>query len=608
VSTLEVVHASVERLGRLRLVAGEAPTDVEFVSEVLRIDNCLVDESTQAVFPYRSRQCHELTWLHPREQELDPVARPVAFVEQGILPPIGRADDDFRVIFETCAALHVAGRAGVLHGARIVGRRPPGSLALLDEALALYGGVAGASLDHPTFVQVGTLFVPRFWVRPVGSDQPHFSAPSTCAVGYSHEYVADLRSRLLPVPNPAARIVAVDPGTARVDSAAELDLVCDDRGAVLLPDMSALGLADRAATYARIRGLVTVDGVSAVNLVFMPTGAWVEELGDRRPVSERFAALADLCHLEHSASVVPGDEGALTARVGAVLDRHGPGHVAAQPVYVLTGVWDNADLLDDWLEHLQLMGVAGVLAMDYGSTDGSYEILTGSRWSSFVTIADFPGIAPDHDPIRLGAARLLWQHGWALLIDPDEFLVTPTGRIDDPALVGAMVSSSAVELARYELTTVRSEAADLSPGRPDAGDLRLRWAERDMGKVAIDLDSLAMPTGGAAHYAQGTVVVDIGGTAVCLLHAPTRTFGRFEQKVEHAAYTLSRSVHQDPGWAWHWRRWIAIRDEGGLRDEYLSQFVADDEVDRLIDEGVVLPDGRLVALVALMRARRANPL
>lgn len=129
-----------------------------------------------------------------------------------------------------------------------------------------------------------------------------------------------------------------------------------------------------------------------------------------------------------------------------------------------------------------------------------------------------------------------------------------------------------------------------------------------MGKVAIDLDSLAMPTGGAAHYAQGTVVVDIGGTAVCLLHAPTRTFGRFEQKVEHAAYTLSRSVHQDPGWAWHWRRWIAIRDEGGLRDEYLSQFVADDEVDRLIDEGVVLPDGRLVALVALMRARRANPL
>jgi hypothetical protein len=597
----EVVWSSVEQIGAVRLVPTAEPVAMEFVAEVVRIHGCVVDLSTQAVFGPGSRAAIDVSCLHPRALALDRDPEPTAYVGTGLLAPLGGAVNEFYTVLETCAGLYVADRAGVLAGAELVGSLPAGSSALLDEALALFGCAARPTYDSAVFVRVGTLYVPRFWVRPADSSDGHLEAPRWAAAGFSRDFLVDLRTRVLPVPAPAPGLVAVDLGDPRGDVPADVVAAADERGAVVWPDVSALGLAGRAAAYAGLQGLVAVHGEPNVNVIFLPETAHVDEVFREGETPGQFAVLADLRGLTYAATVVPTAEPVRSASlVRTLLGRHPTALTAHPPVYVLTGVWDNADLLDDWLEHQRLLGVAGVLAMDFGSTDGSVEILTSPRWSSFVTTTPFPGITPNHSRILIEVARGLWPRGWALMIDPDEFLVTTTGRIDDPLVVGAMATGPAIEIARYEMTTVRSAASDLAAG-PAAADLTLRLTARDQGKVAIDLASDVVPSR-STHLSRGAVSVDVGGTAACLLHAPVRSFERFAQKVDHAAYTLSESPFLEEAHAWHWRRWIRIRDAGGLPDEYDAQFVPDGDLDALLADGVYERDHRLSRAIAVARA------
>jgi hypothetical protein len=602
----EVVWSSVEPIGPVRLVPTGDPVEMEFVSEVVQFVDCVVDETTQAVFVDGDPESVGLSWLHPRGYVLAEEARPTSFVDRGVLAPLGNAKNEFYALMETCAGLHVADRAGVLLGAQMVGRRRTDSSPVVGEALALFGCAAGPPAEHAVLVRVGTLHVPRFWVRPAGSGEEHFAAPRWAAAGYSREFLSDIRSRLLPVPNPGADVVAVDPGDARRRMHGEVVLACDQFNAVVWPDLTALGLAGRAAAYARLAGLVAVHSEANVNVIFLPDGAWVEELFSDDQTPGQFAALSDLRGLDYSATVVAPDELAVTAsRAAELLIRHPRAVEEPVPVYAVTGVWDNADLLDDWLEHLRALGVNGVLAMDFGSTDGSVDILTGPRWSAFVTMMDFPGIGLDHSQLWMATARSLWPRGWALMIDPDEFLVTPTGRIDDPLLRGAMASSPVIEIARFEMTTLQSAVSDLAVGRPEAADLTLRRTVRDQGKVAVDLMSPATPSW-STHEAHGAVAVDVGGTASCLLHAPVRSFDRFVQKVDHAEQTLVELPELDQGFFQHFRRWVRIRDEGGLALEFIDQFVADDAVAGLLADGSHVQDTRLAVAIASARARRSD--
>jgi hypothetical protein len=617
-----IVHSSVEPIGAVRLVPTADPVVMEFVSEILRLEDCVVDAATQAVYPGGATSCAELSWLHPRGEavESEPVA--TSYREHGVLAPVTHAVNEFYLLLETCAGLFVCDQAGVLAGADLIGERPAEADSRLDEALALYGctvpasGLRGSGLRGRRYVRVGELFVPRFWIRPVGADDGHFASPRWAAAGYSALYLEDLRSRLAPLPAPAADRVAFDPQWPAATPADTLtDAIieaCHDAGAIVLPSLVELGLAERAALYARLRSLVAVHGESNVNVVFLPDAATVTEVFTGEDHPGQFAILADLRGLEYSATVAGGGIDSPTTspldgrQLAALLDAGtaaGEPGPTAPPLYLLTGVWDNADLLDDWLEHHRSLGVSGVLVMDFGSIDGSVELLRSDRWSSFVEMLPFPGLRADHSLLEAEGARARWSHGWALMIDPDEFLMTATGDLDDPVLRGAMAAADIVTIPRFEMTTRRSLAEASTGGRPDAGDLTLRLVAQDQGKVMFDLESDAIPNL-SAHDGHGRAQVFLGDSRICLLHAPVRSYLRYAQKVDHAAITLKANDHLDEGHAWHWRRWIRIRDEGGLNAEYLEQFVPDDDVQGLLAEGTYAVDERLREAV---HAARAEP-
>lgn len=279
--------------------------------------------------------------------------------------------------------------------------------------------------------------------------------------------------------------------------------------------------------------------------------------------------------------------------------------LASPPVYILTGVLDNADLLEDWLSHHQLLGISGVLAMDYGSTDGSVEILNSPAWSSFVHLLPFRELQQIPALLDQERRREPWCDGWGLMVDVDEFLSTSTGDLSDPELIGAMAAAEVVIVPRYEFTAARSIAGAASSDGPRLEDLTLRRGPQDMEKVMFDLSSDAIPAL-SGHSAHACSQAHVAEAHACILHAPVRSFDRFARKVDHAARTLS--AHPDLGddFAWHWRRWVRIRDEGGLRDEYLAQFVDDDELPGLLADGTCVRDERLAAVVRGVRPDAAS--
>jgi len=167
-----------------------------------------------------------------------------------------------------------------------------------------------------------------------------------------------------------------------------------------------------------------------------------------------------------------------------------------------------------------------------------------------------------------------------------------------------MTTGPVIEIARYEMTTVQSVAAGLRAGYPGARDLTWRHTERDQGKVAVDLESASTPSW-STHEADA-IAVDVGGTAACLQHAPVRSFDRFAQKVDHGSQTLAALPQLDEGFFGHFRRWSAIRDEGGLETEYVQQFIDDRELEGLIAGGKVIGDDRLRDVVSHDRVRRVD--
>jgi len=259
---------------------------------------------------------------------------------------------------------------------------------------------------------------------------------------------------------------------------------------------------------------------------------------------------------------------------------------------LIAGVWDNADLLPRWLEHHRSMGVASVVAMDFGSTDGSQQILTDPQWRDFVDVIDFSGLTTDTNQVMLDYARATWNRGWVHYIDPDEFLFTPSGGVDELVERGIAAAADVVVVPRFHMTGERSLAAGAVP--VDVPDLTLRWCEQDMTKVMVDLASSARADN-PGHEGIGGSQLELTGIESCLLHYPTRSYAKFAEKVDHADLTMSVNDYPE-GFAFHWVRWIEIRNAGGLREEYLDQFLADGDVPQLITDGEYAREYRLATV------------
>jgi len=252
--------------------------------------------------------------------------------------------------------------------------------------------------------------------------------------------------------------------------------------------------------------------------------------------------------------------------------------------------------------------------MDFNSVDGTRELLTSDEWSSFVVVEPFPGIAglDSSDLLLASAKRSFSGDCWCLFCDPDEFLITPSMTIAD--LSAHVKRGDSSVLPRFNVTAERS-IAQFDQDRLTAEDaltLRIdRQHQRKItprtlmepldppwiftaipGKTLVSIGA-AIAIGDGDHTATTTGSTVPAPDGVYLLHYPFRSFRSFATKIELAEGDFAANRDLPLTYGWQLRRWIELARRGQLFEEYLSQFVADEDVERLLLDGTLVRECRI---------------
>jgi hypothetical protein len=73
-----------------------------------------------------------------------------------------------------------------------------------------------------------------------------------------------------------------------------------------------------------------------------------------------------------------------------------------------------------------------------------------------------------------------------------------------------------------------------------------------------------------------------------IAHLPFTTLPRFEQKVANIRKSIEiHDAYWDGELAWHWRRWLALADEGRIGEEFARQVFDAEEITTLLSSGTV---------------------
>lgn len=283
-------------------------------------------------------------------------------------------------------------------------------------------------------------------------------------------------------------------------------------------------------------------------------------------------------------------------------------------VIIATSTWDALDVIEPFLVHQERLGAAGVLVMDYGSTDGTLDVLRSSRWSGLVTVYDVPSLSSDTSNDLLEIAKADHGADWCFFCDPDEFLVAPHGRLVD-LVADVHPSTASIVVPRRNVTGRRSAVTgedEPGPfhqwltlrieGRSDRSRAEIMGATRLTspwiftaipGKVLVRVDRV-QAIGPGDHAAAGGREQSLDPETGLLLHFPFRSLHQFRIKMQNAArHWAEDETPPIPGAAWQYKRWLGLREQRALRPEFEQQFVADGDVSDLIAAGVLAEDTRI---------------
>jgi hypothetical protein len=290
-------------------------------------------------------------------------------------------------------------------------------------------------------------------------------------------------------------------------------------------------------------------------------------------------------------------------------------------------VLDNADVLRDYLAWYRDLGVDLVVANDFGSTDGSQDILEEFarqglvQWSYHASKK-----ARDSSPSDRLTERAREQYGaeWVILCDTDEFLTVEGDlrsfleraeredasvvNIDCLNMTGPPLAAgqSALEqlTLRIDRTVIESPEQQLS-GELSVPYIFLRHPPKTIVRARAFVSYAA--GGHSAETASGRSVEYPG---LRFLHYPIRSYDALQTKVGHTITWFNENPHlQDwPRWGWHWRRWIRLQQAGLLREDHDNQFVTPARAAELLRDGTCSVDDTVARWIGQRRqARRGWP-
>lgn len=295
-------------------------------------------------------------------------------------------------------------------------------------------------------------------------------------------------------------------------------------------------------------------------------------------------------------------------------------------------VKDEVDLLPRSLAALLRAGVTSVSIMDDNSSDGTRTAIDALCAAlpdvyRIATVTDLNAGLKLDGPV-FGPVLSRDQPDWLLVGDPDEFWIPQCG---DLRRVQALDTHDVVVVERFN--------AALRPGEPDLARLeadsglrdlpllveqvqlsrermeaepRHRWVTHKLGpKLMVRPGPLARFDLGmhAVFGKEGSQLRQTMARDIVIAHIPFSTFERFDRKVQNARHVFERFDREHSGdRAWHWRRWVAIRERGGLRAEYDRQFLSDRELAEQRQSGAALTATEIFAARDLEGGNSCRPL
>ena len=282
------------------------------------------------------------------------------------------------------------------------------------------------------------------------------------------------------------------------------------------------------------------------------------------------------------------------------------------------GVKDEVELLPLVLAHLHRIGVDLVIALDWGSTDGSLELLEAAQRRGEVILVPLTELERDEvmgarpDPFTDGAwARrplaIAREHGadWLLCLDADELWLPAGGSLRS---IAERAGCDLISVDRRNVPYGPEGAympvpphvdaydqvylfGDRRPGRRELeADPALAWiASRVMPKIMVR-PALVISTTPGEHDAVAASGISLRretAADIVIAHLPITTWPRFERRVVNIRHTIERY----PGFfaenGWHWVRFAELDAAGRLRDEFERGYLSPAALQRLVDDGSV---------------------
>ena len=291
-------------------------------------------------------------------------------------------------------------------------------------------------------------------------------------------------------------------------------------------------------------------------------------------------------------------------------------------IVLITMPFDQADIVEDFLDwHLDL-GVDLILAVDGGSTDGTRAVL--ERYERTKRVVWFA--LPERNMTKYSIADELtamardrYEADWIIYCDVDEFVCTHGKSL---RTVLAECDRDGITLLNLPRRTMTGPL--IPPGRRATEVLTLR-IDRTAVPTTEQLISWDFPVpfaflevGGhvaaraaairsfASGMHDATVIWGTSATSdLYILHYAIRGYEDLRQKVRNTEKWLEDNPHLPPLWGWHWRRWIQLEKAGRLREDYEGQFVSAERANELVADGTCAVDTTITAWLADRKTRPA---
>jgi Glycosyl transferase family 2 len=276
---------------------------------------------------------------------------------------------------------------------------------------------------------------------------------------------------------------------------------------------------------------------------------------------------------------------------------------------IITGMYNAADLATEFCTYYLGLGVDRIFIAEYGSTDGTLDLLQPFVRAGQVEIVPIPTHHfATYDPSNaiLATIREEAAADWVSFLDPDEFLTGPENlkemlaqewscgveaiAVPRANLTGiGPISPQAHYLTHLTLKIVKTEVRISSA----SATLSSPWIfSRIPPKVMVRTQSsLTISTG--EHHVLGAVQGPIRSSSLEILHLPMRSYESFQEKIERGREYFAKNPELAPNTGWHWRRWIELFQSGRLREDYEKQFPGPEVAEILLAEGRVVPETRL---------------